>query len=97
MVTARKILFTGLEGSLRIWAYQQLLNISLKSLLPKVLGPQHSESGCADKSRPLAQSGELRFTVSHQGHHAAIHTDRHTVPPAIHEVDLLGEGAEWVT
>lgn len=97
MVTARKILVAGLEGSLRVWTYHQLLNISLKSLLPQVLGPQHSESSCTDESRPMAQCGGLRLTVRHQGHRAAIHTDCHTMPPAIHEVDLLGEGAEWVT
>lgn len=98
------------------------LNPYLKSLLPKVLGPQHSESSCANESWPLAQYGGLRFTVSYQSHHPAIHTDCHTVPPArgqsqwgvlltpllsgpqlslyspaIHEVDLLGEGAEGVT
>lgn len=97
-------------------------NPYLKSLLPEVLGPQHSESSCADESRPLAQRGGLRLTVSHQSHHAAIHTDCHTVPPArgqsqwgvlltpllsgpqlslyspaVHEIDLLGEGAEGVT
>lgn len=54
----------------------------LKSLLPEVLGPQHSKSSHADDSRSLAQYGGLRFTVSHQGHHPTIHTDRHTVPPA---------------
>lgn len=64
------------------------LNPYLKSLLPKVLCAQHSESSCADESRPLAQNGRLRFTISHQGHHAAIHTDRHTVPPA-------GRRSQW--
>lgn len=98
------------------------LNPYLKSLLPEVLGSQHSESSRANESRPLAQRGGLRFTVGHQSHHPAIHTDCHTVPPArgqsqwgvlltpllsgpqpslyspaIHEVDLLGEGAEGVT
>lgn len=58
------------------------LNPYLKSLLPEVLGPQHSESSCANESRPLAQRGGLRFTVSYQSHHPAIHTDCHTVPPA---------------
>lgn len=97
MGTAGKVPLTGLKGSLRIWAYQQLLNVSLESLLPKVLGPQHSESSCADEARPLAQHRQLRFTVGHQGHHPTIHTDRHTVPPAIREVDSLRKGAEGVT
>lgn len=54
----------------------------LKSLLPEVLGPQHSESSCANESRHLAQHRGLRLTISHQSHHPAIHTDCHTVPPA---------------
>lgn len=97
MVTAQKVALTGLEGSLRVGTYQQLLDISLKSLLSEVLAPQHGESSRADESRPLTQHRGLGLTVSHQGHHAAVHTDCHAVPPAIHEVDLLGEGPKGAT
>lgn len=56
------------------------LNPYLETLLPEILGPQHNESTCADESRPLTQHRGLRFTVSHQSRHAAVHADRHTVP-----------------
>lgn len=61
------------------------------------MGSHHGESRCADKLRSLTKHGGLRVTVSHQGHLVTTDTDRHTVPPAIHEVDLLGEGPEGVT
>lgn len=97
MVTGRKVPLTGLEGRLRICADQQLLNVSLKALLSEVLAPQHRESRCADEPRALAQHRGLRVTVSHQGRRTAIHADCHAVPPAIHEVDLLGEGSKGAT
>lgn len=76
------------QALLRLWLKLPLPSVSgipvsyLKGLLPEVLRAQHSKSSCADESRPLTQYGGLRFTVSHQGYRAAIHTDCHTVPPA---------------
>lgn len=90
-------MLTGPEGSLGIWTYEKLLDVSLESVLPRVLGPQHSESSRADESRPLTQHGGPRFAVSHQGYRPAIYTDCHAVPPAIGELHLLREGTEGTT